>query len=348
MHGGWRLTHLLATSIWNDRTIKGTFLLQAAKCDLISVVVPAYCEEDNVEPFYNALMSAIGEEDFDLELIFVDDGSTDRTYKYLCTIADKDPRVKVLRLSRNFGTHAAVTAGINCTSGDAVAMISIDLQDPPDLITQFVDKWRQGYNVVLGVREGRDDPFSKRILTGVFYWLLRKIAFPNLPKEGMDTGLFDRKVINVLIRIKEHDVIPIYAIFSLGFDSISVAYRRRKRQAGFSGWTMGKRLRMAVDLITTYSAVPIRLISLLGFLGSIISVLLGLQIIYNQLVLGLGSPGWPSIMALILFIGSVQMLMLGIIAEYLWRTNRQVKGYPRYVVVEEYNISECIEETFYH
>lgn len=313
------------------------YLLQAAKSNLISVVVPVYCEEDNIEPFYNALISAIRKEDFDLELIFVDDGSTDRTYEYLCATADKDPQVKVLRLTKNFGAHAAVTAGINCTSGDAVAIISIDLQDPPDLIVQFVDKWRKGHSVVLGVREGRDDPLLIRVLTRAFYWLLRKIAFPDLPKEGMDTGLFDRKVIDVFIRIKEHDVVPIYAIFSLGFDSISIAYHRQKRQFGFSSITMGKRLRLAVDLITTYSHVPIRLISLVGLLGSIISVIMGLQVIYNQLVLGIGGPGWPSIIVLVLFIGSIQMLMLGIIAEYLWRTNRQVKGYPRYVIVEEYS-----------
>lgn len=304
----------------------------------ISVVVPVYCEVENVRVFHDSLFAAIGDVDYDVELIFVDDGSTDGTYEELCKLSDEDSRVRILRLSRNFGAHAAISAGLRLANGDAVAIISVDGQDPPEIIPQFVEKWREGYSVVWGFRDGRADPATKRLLAASFHWLFRRIALADVPPGGMDTGLFDRRVVDVYAEIKDDSIVPAYAIFSLGFDGTSISYRRRERRAGTSGWPFWKRLRNAIDLITSFSYVPIRLISLVGLLGSLLAILLAAIVIYQRLVLGMGESGWPSLAVLILFVSSVQMLMLGIIAEYIWRTSRQVRGYPRYVVVEDRRI----------
>ena len=298
-------------------------------------MVPAYCEEDNVRPFHDSVTAALDGVDFDIEFVFVNDGSTDGTDAALAKLAEGDQRVRVLRFARNFGAHAAITAGLHCAAGDAVVIISIDGQDPPTLILQMVEQWRQGASVVWSARDGRDDPFMKKLLANTFYGLFRRIAFADIPRGGMDTGLFDRSVVNVFRRIKDHEVVPIYAIFSLGFDSTTIPYRRLERRRGASGWPLRKRLRVAVDLITCYSYVPIRLISLVGLIGSLTALILGSKVIYDRLVLGLGDSDWPSLAALVLFVGSVQMLMVGIVAEYVWRTARQVRGYPRYVVVED-------------
>lgn len=303
---------------------------------LISVVIPAMNEEDNVLPFYDAVKAvtdSLG--GFDWEFVFVDDGSTDGTLDRLLSVREKDSRVRVVQLSRNFGSYAALRAGFDYASGDAVITISADLQDSPGLFNAFLKRWQEGYHIVWGVRAQRDDPWSKKLLAGLFYRLIRRLALPGLPAAGMDCGLFDRRVVHCFRQIPDKNAITFMTIYWMGFRQASVPYHRQRRQFGESKWPFRKRLKSAVDVITAFSFLPIRVSSYLGLLVSAISLLAAVIVLFNKLVLGIGELGWPSLMVVVLFLGGVQLVMLGTIGEYLWRISLEVRGRPQYIVMRE-------------
>ncbi len=303
--------------------------------NLVSVVVPVYNEETNVRPFYDQLTAAVEPLDVDVEVIFVDDGSGDRTFELIEELAGGDPRVKAIKLSRNFGSHPALTAGLLRAAGDAAVLISVDLQDPPELIGTFVEHWRQGYNVVWGVRKSRDDPWAKKLFANVFYAVLRAMALPQYPRRGMDCGLLDRKVLDALGRFPEvNRVLPPMIVWA-GFRQAEVSYHRGGRHSGVSKWPLGKRIKSAIDILVSFSALPIRFISYLGFAISLMSFLYACFLIVGRLLWGVGAAGWPSVMVTVLFLGGVQLIMLGILGEYLWRTSDQVRGRPLFLVMEE-------------
>lgn len=304
---------------------------------LISLVVPTYMEEMNVQAFYNELLKATADVDFDLEVLFMDDGSTDNTFAELSKVAAMDKRIRVLRLSRNFGSYSAITAGFHQARGDAVIAMSIDLQDPPALIPQFVAKWREGFDIVWGVRADRSDPFLKSLYARIFYAIIRRFAFEDFPEDGMDTGLFDRRVIDIYRTLPERNSIPFITIFSLGFRQFRIPYARMARRAGVSKWPFWKRVKAAIDVLVNFSYAPIRLISLFGLGSSAFAFLLMVIVILNRLLFNIGAPGWPSTIVVVLFFGSIQMLMLGIIAEYVWRSSEQARARPRYIIMEEVN-----------
>jgi glycosyltransferase involved in cell wall biosynthesis len=307
---------------------------------LISVVVPVYNEETNIEPFYAALWEAIAGLDVGFEVIFVDDGSTDQTFELIHDLACQDKRVKALRFSRNFGSHSAMTAGMRYARGDAVVLISVDLQDPPALIGEFIEKWRAGYQVVWGVRQGRDDPWSKKVLANGFYALIRRIAIPDYPPQGMDCGLFDRRVIEAFNHFSEVSrIVPTLLIWT-GFRQTLVPYHREARRSGESKWPLAKRIKAAIDIIVSFSYFPIRFMSYLGIFISCISFVYASFLIVRRVVFGLGGSGWPSVMVAILFLGGLQLIMLGILGEYIWRTSEQVRGRPLYILMEEVGFGE--------
>lgn len=301
---------------------------------LVSIVVPVFNEEVSIGPFYAALESALGRIDADFEILFVDDGSTDSSYRILTELVRKDPRVRAVRFSRNFGSHAALTAGLHECRGDAAVMISVDLQDPPDLIAEFVRTWREGYDVVWGVRGTRDDPWSKALLARTFYGLIRKMAFANYPAEGMDFGLIDRKVINILNNLPEANRFVFALIVWSGFRQTSIHYHRGARKLGVTKWPLGKRIKSALDVIVSFSYLPIRFVSYMGIFVSFASFLYGAFLIVRRVFFGLGGAGWPSIMVAVLFLSGVQLIVLGVLGEYIWRTSDQVRGRPLYIVME--------------
>jgi dolichol-phosphate mannosyltransferase len=304
---------------------------------LLSVVVPVCDEETNIQPFYQALqrvLDQIDQTDLQAEIIFVDDGSTDRSYEIICTLARKDNRVKCLRFSRNFGSHAAMLAGLKWTRGDAVVIISVDLQDPPELILEMVKSWRKGNHVVWAVREGRDDPFLKKVFALAFYKIFSRIALKNYPKTGMDFGLFDRCIIDNLNQLREVNHFVPGLILWQGYPQDYVYYHRRARLSGVSKWPVGKRIKNALDAICSFSYIPIRFISLTGICISLVSFIMGAVLIIRRLFFGLGSVGWPSIMVTLLFLGGVQLIMLGVLGEYVWRGTDQTRGRPRYIIME--------------
>lgn len=316
----------------------------SGKRSLISVIVPAFNEEANIRPFYDALAPALKSIDSDFELIFIDDGSTDATFRILSELSGKDRRVRALRFSRNFGSHAALTAGLRNARGDAAVMISIDLQDPPDLIRTFVEKWREGSHVVWGVRATRDDPWSKKLYARLFYGLIRKIALSDYPPEGMDFGLIDRKVIEAFNCFQEvNRLVPAMIVWA-GFRQALIPYHRGPRHHGTTKWSFRKRLKAAIDVIVSFSYFPIRFISYAGIVVSLLSFLYGSFLIVRRLWFGLGGAGWPSVMVTVLFLGGIQLIVLGILGEYIWRTSDQVRNRPLYIVMERAGTEERAED----
>lgn len=308
---------------------------------LISIIVPAMNEQDNIQPFYDAVKSVTNSlPAFEWEIIFVDDGSTDSTVERILALREKDPRVCVLQLSRNFGSYAAIKAGFDYAQGDACITISADLQDPPDLFRAFAAKWQEGHHIVWGVREQRDDPWSKRMMASLFYRLIRRLAFENLPEHGMDCGLFDRKVVDTFRHIRDKNSITFMTIYWMGFRQAQVPYHRQSRQFGTTKWPVGKRIKAALDVITAFSFLPVRLASYSGLIVSSVAFIGAIIVLFNKLVLGVGGWGWPSLMITMLFLGGVQMLMLGIIGEYLWRISSEVRDRPEYIVMEEFGFDK--------
>jgi dolichol-phosphate mannosyltransferase len=303
-------------------------------------------EEENVQPFYDAVKAVTDTlPEFRWEFIFVDDGSTDETVSRVLALRKTDPRVHLLQLSRNFGSYAAIKAGFDYAHGDAVISISADLQDPPELFRQFTARWKEGYHIVWGVREGRDDPWRKTMAASLFYRLVRRLALANLPDHGMDCGLFDRRVISVFRHIRDKNSITFMTIYWMGFNQARVPYHRQSRQFGSSKWPVGKRVKAALDVITAFSYLPVRLCSYLGIAVSFVAFLGAAVVLFNRLVLGIGEWGWPSLMVTVLFLGGVQMLMLGIIGEYLWRINSEVRARPQYIVMETYGEEDGASNT---
>ncbi len=303
---------------------------------LISVVVPAMNEEENIQLFYDAVVAVTDElSQYEWEFIFVDDGSTDQTLACVQALREKDLRVHALQLSRNFGSHSALRAGFDYARGDAVITISADLQDPPALFRSFLEQWQEGYDTVWGVRAQRDDNWSKKMLASMFYRVIRRLALAYFPIGGMDCGLFDRKVINAFRQIPDRNGITFMTIYWMGFRQARIPYHRRQRQLGTSKWPIGKRVKAAVDVITLFSYLPIRLSTYIGLTVSAISLLGALFILFDKLVLGIGGWGWPSVMVTLLFLGGVQLIMLGMIGEYLWRISSEVRGQPQYIVMAE-------------
>jgi len=308
---------------------------------VISIVVPALNEQENILPFYEVTKGVIDSlPDFVWEIVFVDDGSTDSTVDRVLALREKDPRVCILQLSRNFGSYGAIKAGFDYAHGDAVISISADLQDPPGLFRSFVAHWQEGYHIVWGVREQRDDPWTKKFAANMFYRLIRRLGLTDLPNHGMDCGLFDRKVIDAFREIHDKNSITFMTIYWMGFRQARVNYHRQARSFGTSNWPVGKRVKSALDVITAFSFLPVRLISLVGLTISIIAFVGAVIVLIDKLLLGLGELGWPSLMITILFMGGVQMLMLGIIGEYLWRINSEVRGRPQYIVMKDFGFED--------
>lgn len=308
--------------------------------ELMSIIVPVYNEETNIQPFYEAITAVLDQLDMNAEIIFVDDGSIDSSYKIIETLALKDNKIKSLRFSRNFGSHAAVSAGLRHAGGDAVVMISVDLQDPPTLINDFIKRWRQGYQVVWGVRESRDDPFMKKMLAKYFYALIRRIALPDYPRQGMDFGLLDRFVVDTINKFEEANRIMPPLLIWAGFKQSQILYHRGARYSGKSKWSLAERIKASIDIIVSFSYLPIRLMSYLGMVISLFSFLFAIYLIGIRVFYGLGGPGWPSVMVTVLFIGGVQLTMLGILGEYIWRTSDQVKGRPLYIIMEQIGLDK--------
>jgi glycosyltransferase involved in cell wall biosynthesis len=301
---------------------------------LLSIVVPVFNEEANLRPFHETVTGVVQSiEACDFEFVFVDDGSRDGSFAVLEQLRGRDHRVNALRFPRNFGSHVGIAAGIDYCRGDAAVIMAADLQDPPALIREFVSRWREGYDVVWGSRTGRDDGLWRRWFMTVFYAVVRRFAIPTYPKGG--TGSFcliSRKVIDTFRQCAERNRLTFGLIAWSGFRETEVPYHRPSRQVGKSSWTFGRMVKSAIDTFISFSFLPIRAISYFGLLVSLISFLFGFYVIANKLVYGAHVEGWTSVMLAVLVLGGVQLTMIGVLGEYLWRILDESRDRPLYVI----------------
>ncbi|HEV3140609.1 MAG TPA: glycosyltransferase family 2 protein [Vicinamibacterales bacterium] len=301
---------------------------------LVSIVVPVFNEEANLQRFHDAVsavMLSIAECDW--EFVFVDDGSRDRSFGVVEALRSRDNRVTALRFARNFGSHVAIAAGIDYCHGDCAVIMAADLQDPPEVLREFVDRWREGYDVVWGARSGRDDGALRGWFMKAFYAAVRRFAIPNYPKGG--TGSFcliSRKVVETFRQCTERNRLTFGLIAWSGFREIQVPYHRPSRAAGSSSWTFGRLVKSAIDTFISFSFLPIRAISYFGLVVSFISFVFGFYVIINKLAYGTSVQGWTSVMLAVLLLGGVQLTMIGVLGEYLWRILDETRGRPLYVI----------------
>ncbi len=302
----------------------------------LSIVIPVYFNEKNIPSLYEKLNSTIIEnKDFKYELIFIDDGSGDNSYNELIKLREKDENVKIIKLSRNFGSHTAILAGLSHVKGDCVTVISADLQDPPEIILHMLNKWKEGNKVVLAVRQDREESFFQKAFSNTYYNLMRKYALKSMPKGGFDCFLADKKVIEIIKSIEEKNTSLMGQILWCGFKTEKIYYVRQKREEGKSMWTLSKKIKLFIDSFLAFSYVPIRFMSVLGVAISCFSFIFGLLLILNKFIMGVSVQGWTSLMVIFLFVSGVQMVMLGIIGEYLWRTFDESRKRPVFIIEEK-------------
>ncbi|MEX0812143.1 MAG: glycosyltransferase family 2 protein [Chitinophagales bacterium] len=315
---------------------------------MISIVIPLYNEEENIDQLYTRLSNASSSWGDTYELILVDDGSYDNTPELLKKLSEEDARVKTIKLSRNFGHQAAISAGIKYAKGDAVVIMDGDLQDPPEKLSLFLDKWREGYHVVYAIRKKRKEGLFKKLAYKVFYRLLSFISDIDIPLDSGDFCVMDKKVVKVLNReMTEHTRFVRGLRAYAGFKQIGVEYERDKRAAGEVKYTFRKLLKLALDGLLDFSTFPLRIATYLGFLIAIPSFLAGVFFIVHRIVgfnvLGYSpsdTPGLASLAVGVFFLGGIMLIILGVIGEYIGRIYFEVKKRPFYIIDEIYNDKE--------
>lgn len=297
---------------------------------LISVIVPMYNEEDNLSDLYARLLEVTRNSGNEFEFIFVDDGSSDNSFSIVHDLSVKDSRIKIIKFSRNFGSHAACLAGLEYSTGDACTFIAADLQDPPELIQSMIDAWNAGCDVVIGVRERHQE--TSRFFPRLYYSLVRRFALSNMPAGGTDVFLVNRKVADAVISLAEKNTSIFGLILWSGFNQTVIRYKKLSRHRGTSKWTLGKKIKLFLDTFVSFSYLPIRLISMIGILFALSGFLYAFFIIFNRLFRAIPVEGWSSTMVVLLVVSGVQLIMLGIIGEYLWRNFDESRKRPCYIV----------------
>ena len=307
---------------------------------LCSVVVPMYNEEEVIPVTYQRLTDVMEKANVNYEIIFVNDGSRDKTAELLNEICDNDKRVKLLDFSRNFGHQIAITAGMDYSCGQCIVVIDGDLQDPPELIPAMIEKWKDGYDVVYGKRISRQgESIFKKLTAAIYYRLLRSMTDVSIPVDTGDFRLIDRKVCDALKEVKERNRYVRGLISWLGFKQTSIEFKRQERFAGETKYPLRKMLKLAFDGLTTFSYKPLKLASYIGTIISLGSFAYLIFVIVQRLFFPeTVQPGWASTLAVSLFFNGITLLMLGIMGEYVGRIYDEVKGRPLYIIKETKNI----------
>jgi dolichol-phosphate mannosyltransferase len=309
-----------------------------ADATLLSVVTPVYQEEEGIREFHRRLTDVLAAlpPGIRYEVVYVNDGSTDRSLELLRGIATTDERVRVVSLSRNFGHQRAITAGVDFATGSAVVIIDSDLQDPPEVILEMVERWRKGFKVVYGVRTSRAGETRFKLWTSkLFYSIVDRMSEVPLPRQAGDFRLLDRAVVDVLADMPERNRYVRGMVAWVGFAQCGVEYERDARYAGTTNYTLVKMVHLAFDGITSFSDRPLRFAVKCGALVTALSFAFALWVIAASIVDPSGGiRGWPSLIAAVLFLGGIQLLSIGVLGEYVGRTYRETKGRPHYVVEE--------------
>jgi dolichol-phosphate mannosyltransferase len=300
---------------------------------MLSIVTPAFNEAQNLPVLHERLCQTMQGIDIDWEWVVVDDHSRDATFAVIAELAERDPRVRGIRFARNFGAHTALTCGLHHSKGACVAALAADLQDPPETIPQLLTHWKQGTRVVWAARNRREGESAARVgFSRLYYWLMRKVVgMKEMPATGADFFLLDRRVVDAFCEFREANVSIFALITWMGFSQATIYYDKKARLHGQSGWSLKKKLKLLVDSVASFSYVPIRFMSYVGFVVALSGFVYAGFIIFNALQ---GSPaqGWSSLMVVVLVVGGVQMVMMGVLGEYLWRALDESRRRPRYII----------------
>jgi polyisoprenyl-phosphate glycosyltransferase len=308
----------------------------------INIIVPCYNEENNLEMLIAKLDEVLVLPGYSFNYLFVDDGSADGTYALLEEKSRSRKNIRVLKLSRNFGSHIGISAGIeNSMDVDAIILLPADLQEPPELIPELLKKWEEGNEVIWTIRETRAQSGLSKLLSLAFYKLFVSGSnLRNYPKEGPSAYfLLDKKVVKEWRKFGENNRMIIGMIAWMGFKQTKVNYKQNLRLSGKSSWGFMKRVKIAIDSFVSFSFAPIRFISYLGIIISLIGFLYSFSLIVNKVFFGIGITGWTSIMVIVLFLGGIQLITLGVIGEYVWRGVDESRRRPLYLVSEKINFS---------
>ena len=321
-----------------------------AKRRLLSVITPAYNEERNLPALYERLCAVLDHLDLDWEWIVADDHSSDRTFEVLSDLGRRDPRVRGVRFSRNFGSHAGVSCGLRNAVGHCAVVLAADLQDPPEVIPQLLAAWRSGAQVVWAVRGRREGEKAATVgMAELFYWIMRNvIGMRELSATGADFFMIDRRVIDAYGDFDERNVNLFALLAWLGFRQNTIIYTKDARMHGQSGWTLKKKLKLVVDSITAFSYLPVRVMSWTGAFTALAGFFYATFIIFNVLT-GHPAEGWSSLMVAVMVIGGGQMLMLGVLGEYVWRALDEARRRPCYTIeAVTATDSEAVAQEFSH
>ncbi len=301
----------------------------------LSIVIPIYNEEENIDSLINRLRTVVAQMQISCEYIFVNDGSKDHSFQLIKNLALADLAIKYIDFSRNFGHQIAVSAGLDLAAGDRVAIIDADLQDPPELIIEMFAKMDQGYEVVYAKRNNRNgESWLKKFTAKVFYRILKSITSVKIPVDTGDFRIIDRKVVNVLKQMPEHNKFLRGQISWIGFKQTYVEYDRKVRQAGSTGYTYKKMIRLALDGITSFSNFPLKVASICGFVVSGIAFMVMIYALYSRYITKDYVEGWTSTIISVLFLGGIQLISIGIIGEYISRLSENARNRPLYIINE--------------
>lgn len=311
----------------------------------ISIIAPFYNEEGGVDHFFNAVVAVLEGITQDWEIICVDDGSRDGTLAELKRYHEADPRVKVLSFSRNFGKEAALTSGFDVATKDVVIPLDSDLQDPPHVIEEMVERWRDGYKVVNAVRRSRDESLYKKVPAKIYHMLLHYVTNGKISKDVGDFRLIDQSVLSEVRQLQEKNRYMKGIVSWVGFDTVNVYYDRPGRELGETKFGFFKLLRLGLDGIFSFSSKPLKVWLYLGLVISLISFIYASYLILRTAIYGVDLPGYASIMVSILFMGGIQLIGIGVIGEYIARIFKEVKNRPIYIVEESYGLEEKARQT---
>lgn len=301
----------------------------------LSVIIPCYFNESNIPVTKLELLKneSAFPDNLTFEYIMIDDGSKDNTLKELLKFKSEYPeKVKVIKLSGNFGSYNAILAGMNYATGDCNVILAADLQDPPEIIVKMFEYWLKGHKLVIANRQDREESFFQRVVSNSYHFLMRKFALKDIPSGGYDLVLFDKQLKNEVVKINEKNTNQIYLLSWLKYDYVNIPYTRKKREVGKSKWTLQKKIKLFVDSFVSFSFFPIRLISIIGVLLGLVSFFYGLFVIYAKITGLVPLQGWTAIMVVLLFVSSFQMVALGIIGEYVWRAMDAARNRPNFIV----------------
>ena len=298
----------------------------------LSIVIPVYNEIENIAALYDRLIRVLEGADINFEIVFVDDGSSDESAHHLNEIGVSDKRVVVVELARNFGHQVAITAGLDFARGRGIVVMDADLQDPPEVLPQFIAKWREGHDVVYAIREHRKEGWLKRTSYKAFYRLLRRVSNIEIPLDAGDFCVMDRRVVDLLKTMPERNRFVRGIRSWVGFNQTGIPFERHARHAGSSKYTLGRLMLLALDGLISFSYVPLRIITMLGLSVSFLAMIMAVFFFVKKIIYGLNPPGFASVITSIFFLAGIQLITLGVIGEYVGRIFEEAKRRPMYVL----------------